>query len=98
MKHNTFFLPSPPKGPSVSMEDFEQLHGSLLGWAMAKTKWMKQRDFPSSLEGMKGRKAEVQKYLAQELPVKTQEKAQLVEMEGILKVCVCVVCGVYVCA
>ena len=75
------------------MEDFEQLHGSLLGWALAKTKWVKQRDYPPSLEEMKGNRARLQDYLTKELPVKTQEKAQLAEMEGILKVwvwCVCV--------
>ena len=84
------------------MEDFEQLHGSLLGWALAKTKWVKQRDFPPSLEEMKGYRARLQDYLTKELPVKTQEKAQLVEMEGILKVCVvcvraCVRACVHVC-
>ena len=81
----------------MSVEDFEQLHGSLLGWALGKTKWVKQRDFPHSLEGMKGRKAELQNYLTKELPVKTQEKAQLVEMEGILKVCACVHVFVHAC-
>ena len=83
----------------MSMEDFEQLHGSLLGWALAKTKWVKQRDFPPSLEEMKGYRARLHEYLTKELPVKTQEKAQLAEMEGILKVCVCVcVCvSVYLC-
>ena len=86
--HTSLFSP-PPKGPSVSMEDFEKLYGSLLGWATSKTKWVKQRDFPPSLEEMRGRKAELQSYLTRELPVKTQEKAQLLEMEGMLMVCGC---------